>query len=171
MKNNSHGILNTIDNGSHSLVTKEYLEENFVIFLENFSCNDVIKNDENYNFQNIIQTYLVFFKSMIKNKIDFFGNVERVSESIKFDLEKRLYQVLRPSLIVYINKLRAEKALIGLDTNEEYKYFTKYFFHLNKFYINLFKMLPLLNEKIFTIIENEINYMIWLQEALEKDQK
>ncbi|GAB6252057.1 type 2 lanthipeptide synthetase LanM [Bacillus cereus] len=171
MKNNSHGILNTIDNGSHSLVTKEYLEENFVIFLENFSCNDVIKNDENYNFQNIIQTYLVFFKSMIKNKIDFFGNVERVSESIKFDLEKRLYQVLRPSLIVYINKLRAEKALIGLDTSEEYKYFTKYFFHLNKFYINLFKMLPLLNEKIFTIIENEINYMIWLQEALEKDQK
>ncbi|MEH7813765.1 type 2 lantipeptide synthetase LanM, partial [Bacillus toyonensis] len=101
MKNNSYGILNTIDNGSHSLVTKEYLEKNFVIFLEDFSCNDVIKNDESYNFQNIIQTYLVFFENMIINKIDFFGNFERVSKSIMFDLEKRLYQVLRPSLIVY----------------------------------------------------------------------
>ena len=55
MKNNSRGILNTIDNVS-SLVTKEDLEKNFIIFLEDFSCNDVIKNDENYNFQKIIQT-------------------------------------------------------------------------------------------------------------------
>ncbi|MEC2433444.1 type 2 lanthipeptide synthetase LanM, partial [Bacillus cereus] len=171
MKNNSHGILNTIDNGSHSLVTKEYLEKNFVIFLEGFSCNDVIKDDENYNFQKIIQTYVVFFKNMIINKIDFFGNFEKVSESIMFDLEKRLYQVLRPSLIVYINKLRVENALRGMDTNEEYKYFTKNFFHFKKFYMNFFKILPVLNEKIFTIIENEINYMIWLQGALEKDQK
>ncbi|ARC27673.1 MULTISPECIES: type 2 lanthipeptide synthetase LanM [Bacillus cereus group] len=171
MKNNSYGILNTIDNGSHSLVTKEYLEKNFVIFLEDFSCNDVIKNDESYNFQNIIQTYLVFFENMIINKIDFFGNFERVSKSIMFDLEKRLYQVLRPSLIVYINKLRVEKALIGIDTNEEYKYFTNNFFHFKKFHMNFFRMLPLLSEKIFTIIENEINYIIWLQGALEKDQK
>lgn len=37
--------------------------------------------------------------------------------------------------------------------------------------MNFFKILPVLNEKIFTIIENEINYMIWLQGALEKDQK
>ncbi|MCQ6373389.1 hypothetical protein NPM09_33045, partial [Bacillus cereus] len=88
-----------------------------------------------------------------------------------FDLEKRLYQVLRPSLIVYINKLRVENALRGMDTNEEYKYFTKNFFHFKKFYMNFFKILPVLNEKIFTIIENEINYMIWLQGALEKDQK
>ncbi|PGM91510.1 type 2 lanthipeptide synthetase LanM [Bacillus cereus] len=171
MKNNSYGILNTIDNGSHSLVTKEYLEKNFVIFLEDFSCNDVIKNDESYNFQNIIQTYLVFFENMIINKIDFFGNFERVSKSIMLDLEKRLYQVLRPSLIVYINKLRVEKDLIGIDTNEEYKYFTNNFFHFKKFHINFFRMLPLLSEKIFTIIENEINYIIWLQGALEKDQK
>ncbi|MEH7261052.1 type 2 lanthipeptide synthetase LanM [Bacillus toyonensis] len=171
MKNNSYGILNTIDNGSHSLVTKEYLEKNFVIFLEDFSCNDVIKNDESYNFQNIIQTYLVFFENMIINKIDFFGNFERVSKSIMFDLEKRLYQVLRPSLIVYINKLRVEKALIGIDTNEEYKYFTNNFFQFKKFHMNFFRMLPLLSEKIFTIIENEINYIIWLQGALEKDQK
>ncbi|MDA1876723.1 type 2 lanthipeptide synthetase LanM [Bacillus cereus group sp. BY112LC] len=171
MKNNSYGILNTIDNGSHSLVTKEYLEKNFVIFLEDFSCNDVIKNDESYNFQNIIQTYLVFFENMIINKIDFFGNFETVSKSIMFDLEKRLYQVLRPSLIVYINKLRVEKALIGIDTNEEYKYFTNNFFHFKKFHMNFFRMLPLLSEKIFTIIENEINYIIWLQGALEKDQK
>ncbi|MCT4574062.1 hypothetical protein N3930_44735, partial [Bacillus thuringiensis] len=91
------------------------------IFLEGFSCNDVIKDDENYNFQKIIQTYVVFFKNMIINKIDFFGNFEKVSESIMFDLEKRLYQVLRPSLIVYINKLRVENALRGMDTNEEYK--------------------------------------------------
>jgi len=171
MKNNSYGILNTIDNGSHSLVTKEYLEKNFVIFLEDFSCNDVIKNDESYNFQNIIQTYLVFFENMIINKIDFFGNFETVSKSIMFDLEKRLYQVLRPSLIVYINKLRVEKALIGIDTNEEYKYFTNNFFHFKKFHMNFFRMLPLLSEKIFTVIENEINYIIWLQGALEKDQK
>ncbi|MGH1288108.1 type 2 lanthipeptide synthetase LanM [Bacillus toyonensis] len=171
MKNNSYGILNTIDNGSHSLVTKEYLEKNFVIFLEDFSCNDVIKNDESYNFQNIIQTYLVFFENMIINKIDFFGNFETVSKSIMFDLEKRLYQVLRPSLIVYINKLRVEKALIGIDTNEEYKYFTNNFFHFKKFHMNFFRMLPLLSEKIFTIIENEINYIIWLQGVLEKDQK
>ncbi|MGX5616881.1 type 2 lanthipeptide synthetase LanM [Bacillus toyonensis] len=171
MKNNSYGILNTIDNGSHYLVTKEYLEKNFVIFLEDFSCNDVIKNDESYNFQNIIQTYLVFFENMIINKIDFFGNFETVSKSIMFDLEKRLYQVLRPSLIVYINKLRVEKALIGIDTNEEYKYFTNNFFHFKKFHMNFFRMLPLLSEKIFTIIENEINYIIWLQGALEKDQK
>ncbi|MCU5321275.1 type 2 lantipeptide synthetase LanM, partial [Bacillus cereus] len=123
MKNNSHGILNTIDNGP-SLVTKEDLEKNFGIFLEGFSCNDIIKNDENYNFQKIIQTYVVFFKNMIKNKIDFFGNVERISESIMFDLERRLYQVLRPSLIVYINKLRVENVLIGMDSGEEYKYFT-----------------------------------------------
>ncbi|PGA32218.1 type 2 lantipeptide synthetase LanM, partial [Bacillus thuringiensis] len=102
MKNNSRGILNTIDNVS-SLVTKEDLEKNFIIFLEDFSSNDVIKNDENYNFQKIIQTYVAFFKNMIINKIDFFGNVERISESIMLDLEKRLYQVLRPSLIVYIN--------------------------------------------------------------------
>ncbi|PEX26222.1 type 2 lantipeptide synthetase LanM, partial [Bacillus cereus] len=132
MKNNSHGILNTIDNGSHSLVTKEYLEKNFVIFLEDFSCNDVIKNDENYNFQKIIQTYVVFFKNMMLNKIEFFGNVKKVSEWIMLDLEKRLYQVLRPSLIVYINKLRVENALRGMDTNEEYKYFTKNFFHFKK---------------------------------------
>ncbi|TKI85299.1 type 2 lanthipeptide synthetase LanM [Bacillus mycoides] len=171
MKNNSYGILNTIDNGSHSLVTKEYLEKNFVIFLEDFSCNDVIKNDESYNFQNIIQTYLVFFENMIINKIDFFGNFEKVSKSIMLDLEKRLYQVLRPSLIVYINKLRVEKDLIGIDTNEEYKYFTNNFFHFKKFHINFFRMLPLLSEKVFTIIENEINYIIWLQGALEKDQK
>ncbi|PFD95488.1 hypothetical protein, partial [Bacillus thuringiensis] len=92
-----------IDNVS-SLVTKEDLEKKFIIFLENFSCNDVIKNDENYNFQKIIQTYVAFFKNMIINKIDFFGNVERISESIMLDLEKRLYQVVRPSLIVYINK-------------------------------------------------------------------
>ncbi len=32
MKNNSHGILNTIDNGSHSLVTKEYLEKILLSF-------------------------------------------------------------------------------------------------------------------------------------------
>ncbi|WP_141743294.1 type 2 lanthipeptide synthetase LanM, partial [Bacillus thuringiensis] len=170
MKNNSHGILNTIDNGP-SLVTKEDLEKNFGIFLEGFSCNDIIKNDENYNFQKIIQTYVVFFKNMIKNKIDFFGNVERISESIMFDLERRLYQVLRPSLIVYINKLRVENVLIGMDSGEEYKYFTKNFFHFKRFYIKFFEILPLLNEKIFTIIENEINYMIWLQGALEKDQK
>ncbi|TKI90119.1 hypothetical protein FC695_34875, partial [Bacillus cereus] len=73
MKNNSRGILNTIDNVS-SLVTKEDLEKNFIIFLEDFSCNDVIKNDENYNFQKIIQTYVAFFKNMIINKIDFLGN-------------------------------------------------------------------------------------------------
>ncbi|MED3570156.1 type 2 lantipeptide synthetase LanM, partial [Bacillus thuringiensis] len=170
MKNNSHGILNTIDNGA-SLVTKEDLEKNFGIFLEGFSFNDIIKNDENYNFQKIIQTYVVFSKNMIKNKIDFFGNVERISESIMFDLERRLYQVLRPSLIVYINKLRVENVLIGMDSGEEYKYFTKNFFHFKRFYINFFKILPLLNEKIFKIIENEINYMIWLQGTLEKDQK
>lgn len=46
---------------------------------------------------------------------------------------KRLYQVLRPSLIVYINKLRVENALRGMDTNEEYKYFTKNFFHFKNF--------------------------------------
>ncbi|PGD10573.1 type 2 lanthipeptide synthetase LanM [Bacillus toyonensis] len=171
MKNNSYGILNTIDNGSHSLVTKEYLEKYFVIFLEDFPCNDVIKNDESYNFQNIVQIYLVFFENMIINKIDFFGNLERVSKSIMLDLEKRLYQVLRPSLIVYINKLRVEKALMGIDTNEEYKYFTNNFFHFKKFHMNFFRMLPLLSEKIFTIIENEINYIIWLQGVLEKDQK
>ncbi|HDR7068776.1 TPA: hypothetical protein QCW42_005998, partial [Bacillus cereus] len=85
MKNNSRGILNTIDNVS-SLVTKEDLEKIFIIFLEDFSCNDVIKNDENYNFQKIIQTYVAFFKNMIINKIDFFGNVERISESIMLDL-------------------------------------------------------------------------------------
>ncbi|PEE26859.1 type 2 lanthipeptide synthetase LanM [Bacillus toyonensis] len=171
MKNNSYGILNTIDNGSHSLVTKEYLEKYFVIFLEDFPCNDVIKNDESYNFQNIVQIYLVFFENMIINKIDFFGNLERVSKSIMLDLEKRLYQVLRPSLIVYINKLRVEKALMGIDTNEEYKYFTNNFFHFKKFHMNFFRMLPLLSEKIFIIIENEINYIIWLQGVLEKDQK
>lgn len=170
MKNNSRGILNTIDNVS-SLVTKEDLEKIFIIFLEDFSCNDVIKNDENYNFQKIIQTYVAFFKNMIINKIDFFGNVERISESIMLDLEKRLYQVLRPSLIVYINKLRVEKALIGMDINEEYKYFTRNFFHFKKIHVNFFKMLPLLNEKIFTIIENEINYLMWLQGDLKKDQK
>lgn len=171
MKNNLYEILNPIDNELHSLITKEYLEKEFVIFLEGFSCNDIIKNDESYNFQRIIQTYLLFVENIITNKINLSSNIEKIHKSLMCDLEKRLYKVLRPSLIVYINKLRVDKVLVGIDITEEYEYFISNFFSSNKFYINLFLMLPLLGEKLFTIIRNELKYIIWLQDVLEKDQK
>ena len=149
-------------------VTEEMIN-NFYCFIEQEKPEYSPLNEER-SFDYILSNLTNYFYDLIDKNKESINFNEKTLDSFAIHLRERIYELIRQSVIVFLNELRLNNKLNYKDTHQQYSYFMKNFFNEKGLYKEFFAEYPFLLERLLISIHNEILFLKWLSKQLFNDK-